>query len=95
MLKELFALIAKQARRRGPKLRLPIAPLMPIAAVMERIAAKTGRPPLMTREMLQMARKTMFFSSAKAMRELGYATRPAAEAVADALDWFSTQGMMK
>ncbi len=95
MLQEFFTMIAQAARRRPPLVRLPITPLMPVAAVMERIAEKTGRPPLMTREMLQMARKKMFFSSAKAIRELGYAPRPAGQAVADALDWFGTQGMLK
>ncbi len=95
MLQEFFTMIAQAARKRPPLVRLPIGPLMPIAAVMERIAAKTGRAPLMTREMLQMARKKMFFSSAKAIRELGYAPRPAGQAVADALDWFGTQGMLK
>ncbi len=95
MLKDLLAMIAARARRRRPLLHLPIGPLMPIAAAMETIAARTGRPPLMTREMLQMARKKMFFSSAKAIRELGYAPRPAREAVEDALDYFATQGLMK
>jgi dihydroflavonol-4-reductase len=95
MLKDLLRMIAAQARRRAPTLHLPITPLMPIAAVMEKLAARTGRPPLMTREMLQMARKKMFFSSAKAIRELGYSPRPARDAVEDALDYFSTQGLMK
>ncbi len=35
-----------------------------------------------------MARKKMFFSSAKARAELGYAPRPAQEAIADAVAWF-------
>jgi len=95
MLRDFFAMVAAQARRRAPKLRLPILPLVPLAAAMERVAALTGRPPLMTREMLKMARKKMFFSSAKAKRDLGYAPRPAQEAVADALDWFGTQGLLK
>jgi dihydroflavonol-4-reductase len=95
MLRELLGMIAQQTRRRAPVVRLPISPLMPVAAVMERLAARSGNAPLMTREMLQMARKKMFFSSAKAMRELGYAPRPAREAVADALDWFGTQGMLR
>ncbi len=95
MLKDLLRIIAAQARRRAPKLRLPIAPLMPIAAVMELIAGRTGRTPVMTREMLRMARKKMFFSSAKAIQTLGYAPRPAREAVEDALDYFATQGLIK
>jgi dihydroflavonol-4-reductase len=36
----------------------------------------------------------MFFSSAKAMRELGYTPRPAREAVTDAVAWFRANGML-
>ena len=35
-----------------------------------------------------MAKYKMFFSSAKAERELGYEHRPAREALADAVDYF-------
>ncbi len=95
MLGEFFAMIAAQAKRRPPGIRLPVAPLMPLAWIMERVAAVTGKPPLMTTDMLKMARKKMFFSSAKAMRELDYAPRPAAEAVAAALRYFADQGLMR
>jgi len=95
MLRDLLRMIARQARKTPPVVRLPILPLMPVAAVMEAVAATSGRPPMMSREMLAMARKKMFFSSAKAMRELGYSPRPAAEAVEDALDYFATQGLIK
>ncbi len=95
MLRELLGMIAALSLRRRPWVGLPITPLMPIAAVMERLAARSGNPPLMTREVLKMARKKMFFSSAKAIRELGYAPRPARAAVEDALEWFGTQGMLK
>ncbi len=94
MLRDLLALIAAQTGRQPPALALPITPLMPLAWVMERIAGITGKTPLMTPEILQMARKRMFFSSAKAVRELGYAPRPATAAVADALVWFGAQGML-
>ena len=43
---------------------------------------------------LRMARHKMYYSSAKAERELGYAARPYPEALADALDWFRAQGMI-
>jgi dihydroflavonol-4-reductase len=39
-----------------------------------------------------MAKKKMFFSSARAVAELGYAPRPAREAIADAVGWFRAQG---
>ena len=94
MLRDLLALIARETNRPAPRLRLPIAPLMPIAWVMERIAERTGTPPLMTPDILRMARKTMFFSSAKARTELGYAPRPAQLAVRDALAWFRATGRL-
>jgi dihydroflavonol-4-reductase len=94
MLRDLLVMIAAQARRRPAKVRLPIAPLMPLGWAMERVAELTGVTPLMTPDILKMARKKMFFSSAKAIAELGYAPRPARVAVEDALDWFATRGML-
>ena len=43
---------------------------------------------------LRMARKKMYFSSAKAIAELGYAPRPAQAAIADAVAWFRANGMV-
>ena len=94
MLRELLALVAAQSGRKAPSLRLPVAPLMPLAWVMERIAERTGKTPLMTPDILKMAKKKMFFSSRKAKEELGYAPRPAARAVEDALTWFRKEGML-
>jgi dihydroflavonol-4-reductase len=36
----------------------------------------------------------MYFSSARAMRELGYAARPAREAITDAVAWFDANGYL-
>ena len=47
--------------------------------------------PVVTRETLAMARKKMFFSSAKARAALGYAPRPATQAIEDAVAWFRAQ----
>ncbi|HWA80059.1 MAG TPA: hopanoid-associated sugar epimerase [Acetobacteraceae bacterium] len=91
----LLALIAEIAGRRPPRIRLPIAPLVPLAFVAEGVARLTGRAPSLTRETLAMARKTMFFSSAKAEAELGYRARPARAAIEDALAWFRGQGMLR
>jgi dihydroflavonol-4-reductase len=40
-----------------------------------------------------MARKKMFFTAAKAERELGYRARPAQAGLADAIAWFRAAGM--
>jgi dihydroflavonol-4-reductase len=42
-----------------------------------------------------MSEHHMFFSSAKAERELGYKARPYREAIADALCWFREAGYLK
>jgi dihydroflavonol-4-reductase len=90
-----FGAVARQAGRRAPTVKLPIAPLMPLAWVMERVAGITGKTPRMTTEMLKMAHKKMFFDSGKAMRELGYAPRPAEAAIADALAFFAAEGLIR
>ena len=61
---------------------------VPVALACEGAGAACGIEPVVTRETLAMARKKMFFSSAKARAELGYAPRPAREAIADAVAWF-------
>jgi dihydroflavonol-4-reductase len=94
MLRDLFAMIARLTGRAAPRLRLPIGPLMPLAWGMERIAELTGKTPLMTPDILTMARHKMFFSHAKAAASLGYTPRPAAAAVEDALAWFRAEGLL-
>lgn len=93
LLRELLAIVAEEAGRKPPRLALPVAPLWPVAIVCE-LLGRFGLEPLVTRDHLRMARKKMFFSSAKAMRELGYAPRPARLAVRDAIAWFRAAGMV-
>jgi dihydroflavonol-4-reductase len=90
---EILRRIAKIAGRKPPRLKLPIAPLWPLAIAAEGVGRLTGREPFITLDGLRMARKMMFFSSAKARRALGYAPRPADMALADAVQWFRAQGM--
>ncbi len=91
-LAEILAVIARLTGRRPPRIKLPTAPLMPLAAVAEAVARVFGGDPFVTRDSLRMARKRMYFSSAKAGRELGYRSRPAAAALADAIAWFRAAG---
>jgi dihydroflavonol-4-reductase len=91
---EVLALVDEATGRPARRVRLPIAPLMPVAIVAERIARLTGKEPRLTRDHLRMARKMMYFSSAKAQAELGYTYRPARDAVRDALAWFDAHGYL-
>ena len=93
LLRDLLAIVAEEAGRRPPRIALPVAPLWPIAIACE-LLGRFGIEPVVTRDHLRMARKKMFFSSAKAMRELGYVPRPARLAVRDAIAWFREAGMV-
>ena len=95
LLKDLLADIAEMTARRPPRLKLPRAPLYPIAVVAEAAARATGREPFLTLDGLRMSRNRMFFSSAKAERELSYRHRPYREALRDALDWYRGKGMLE
>jgi dihydroflavonol-4-reductase len=91
---EILAAVAALVGRRAPQIRLPHAAVLPLAYVAESLARLTGRGTRITVEGVKMARKRMFFSSAKAARELGYRARPAHEAFEDAVRWFREQGYL-
>ena len=90
--RDMVAAIAEMANRKAPTVGLPRLPLFPIAWIAEGVARITGKEPFITADALKMAKYLMFFSSAKAERELGYRARPYREALADALAWFRQAG---
>ena len=94
-LREILANIAKLAGRKPPRVRLPYAAVLPIAYLAEAWTRVSGRSGRITLEGVRLARKRMFFSSAKAVRELGYRWRPPAEAFEDALRWFREHGLLR
>jgi len=94
LLKDILGLVADVVHRKPPTIRLPEAVVWPAAFMMEKLAPIIGITPMMTRDHLKMARKKMFFSSAKARAELGYRPRPVRGAVEDAVAWFRTNGML-
>lgn len=82
-------------RRVNRRVKLPHAALWPVAFGMESAARRFRFEPMVTREMLKMAKKRMFFSSAKAQEKLGYAPRPPRQALADAVAWFRADGRLR
>jgi dihydroflavonol-4-reductase len=93
-LAELLGRIARLVGRMPPRLRLPRAPLYPLAFLAEMAAHVTKREPLLTLDGLRMSKQRMFFTSAKAERELGYRARPAEQGIRDAIDWFRQAGLV-
>src|SRR5262249_49585129 len=84
LLAELLGEIATIVGPAPPRFKLPRGPLYPLAAGAQAMAWATGREPLLTLDGLRMSRRRMFFTSAKAQRDLGYRARPHGEALRDA-----------
>jgi dihydroflavonol-4-reductase len=94
-LQEILTRIATLTGHAPPRLRLPRVALYPLAYAAQTWARLSRRgTPLVTVDELRMARKRMFFSSARAERELGYRARPAAQALEDAVQWYREHGYL-
>lgn len=93
-LEQILGLVADRCGRPRPKVRLPHWFVYPVAVGSELAARITRREPRVTLDGVRMSAKHMYFSSAKAERELGYTWRDPAEAVTDAIDWFARNGYL-
>ena len=90
ILREISALVGRKA----PSIRLPYGVVLPMAYIAEGWAKITGRSGRLTLESVRMSRKHMFFSSEKAVRELGYTYRAPVLAFEDAIRWFRESGRL-
>jgi dihydroflavonol-4-reductase len=93
-LQTILAQIARLVGRTPPRVRLPYAAVLPVAYLAEAFARISGRSGRVTLEGVRMSRKRMFFSSGKAVSELGYRWRPPLEAFEDAVRWFRERGLL-
>lgn len=85
--------VAQLTGQRPPRVQLPHWFVSPLAYIWEGVTRMRGYgEPLLTVDSVRMARKLMYFSSEKARRELGYSSRPAVEALRDAIEWFYEHG---
>jgi dihydroflavonol-4-reductase len=94
-LRDMLAVVAGMVGRKPPTVRIPRAPLFPLAWANEQIARVSGKDPFLTLDSLRMAAHDMYYSSRKAEAELGYRARPYAQALADAIAWFAQAGMLR
>lgn len=94
-LAEILAEVARAAGKRPPRLKVPYPVAFTAAAVGIATARITGHEPFTTLDGVRMSRKKMYFTSAKAARELAYQPRPPHQAIADAVAWFAANGYLK
>jgi dihydroflavonol-4-reductase len=93
-LSDILATVAQQTGRKAPRVKLPRGAIYPVAYVAQVLARRSGREPFVTVDGLRMSKNLMFFTSAKAERELGYKARPYAEGIKDAIEWFRKAGRL-
>lgn len=91
-LSEIFKNLADLTGLAPPRFRIPYAVAWMAAVGMEVAARLTRRTPRVSLTAVRMARKHMYFSPAKAVRELGLPQTDVREALADAVDWFVAHG---
>jgi dihydroflavonol-4-reductase len=78
--------------RPAPRIRVPYGIAWMAACVNECLAKLTGLPPKAPLAGVRMARHKMYFSPAKAIRELDLPQTPPREGFADAVEWFLSNG---
>jgi dihydroflavonol-4-reductase len=91
-LAEIGRLLAEVTGRAAPRLRVPYALAWCGAACSEAVARVTGRAPAVPLTAVRMAKKRMYFSPAKAVRDLGLPQTDPHEALRDAVAWFAARG---
>ena len=83
-----FALIAATCGKPGPLATVPRPVVLGGALALGAVARVTGRPsPMSFTQARELVGKYGWYSSDKAVRELGYQWRPAADAVAEYVSW--------
>jgi len=94
-LQQSFAVLEQITGVRAPKVRIPFFVALAAAYLDETASRFTGTPPKAPLAGVRMAKYKMFFSPAKAVRELGLPQTPPNKALADAVEWFRGNGYVK
>jgi dihydroflavonol-4-reductase len=94
-LAEIGLLLSELTGIRPPRVRIPYAVAWLAAASMEVAARVTGGAPKVPLTAVRMAKKRMYFSAAKAVRELGLPQTEVREALRDAAEWFRAHGYVR
>ncbi len=77
-----------------PLFTLPTGLLMGLGRLMDAVGDLTGEEPLFTTEMAQQGSLKFRIKNDKAVRELGYTTRPWRESLEDSHAWYAGRGMI-
>ncbi len=94
-LKQAFAVLEEVTGVPAPRFRVPYALALGAAYAYEAVSLFTRQPPKAPLAGVRMARHKMFFTPAKAIRELGLPQTPPRQALTDAVEWFRRNGYVE
>jgi dihydroflavonol-4-reductase len=94
-LQEAFAVLEELTGVPAPTMRVPYWVALAFAHLDEAMSGVTSKPPKAPLAGVRMAKYKMFFSPAKAIRELGLPQTPPRQALADAVEWFRANQYVK
>jgi dihydroflavonol-4-reductase len=91
-LRDILQLLAAVSGLPAPRVRMPYSVALAAGYASEWLARITQQPPLVPLVGVKMARRPMYFTAHKAVRELGLPQSPIDEAMRQAVAWFRTHG---
>jgi dihydroflavonol-4-reductase len=91
-LREILLLAAEVSGLAAPRWRVPYSLALTLGYVCEGLAHLTRKPPLVPLAGVRMARRPMYFTAQKAVRELGLPQSPLEAAMHEAVHWFRAHG---
>jgi dihydroflavonol-4-reductase len=89
---QIFQALGEITGRRPPRFRIPYLVAWLAAAGAEGAARLSRGTPALSLTAVRMARKRMYFSPAKAVKELGLPQTDPRQALGDAVEWFTKHG---
>jgi dihydroflavonol-4-reductase len=92
--KELFAIICEVVGQRAPKIHMPDLGLKFFSFAWDFLSRITHKEPAITPEAARITVKTVFYSSEKAVRELGYRISPLRETIRLTYEWYRSNGYL-
>lgn len=92
--KQFFSLIADKVGVKSPKIFIPKFVAVPFAALMQLAAKVRKRKPLLSVTMARMSGDGHYYSSNKAIKELGYEQTGLDKALDEAVKWYDEHGYL-
>ena len=90
-IRDLIEVVGRSAGREFKTVRVPLFLVRASAAVAPLFYTLAGRPPVLTQNTVDILVSGVKISDKKAKTDLGYAPRPVAESLSDAVKWYQEQ----